>query len=348
VPLRLDVTVGRVIQMRLSVADIERMRFAYSPLAEVAESLWMISSGRIPPVHREWLAMVRERLARANASLLGAVVPAHPAIAEMFSVGVTDVATSIDRQLQHVAEYPVDRLRAEVAHVWEGWDMPRPAVELLAMGLDGPRRLADALHTYWSLALEPYWPQIRAILDDDVAYRATRLTGGGIEALLVDLHPEVTMSGWSLQIAKLHHHHELQLNGQGLLLIPSVFAWPNVVVELETVPSLIYGSRGVGNLWGTAGEEERENHALGELFGRSRAAILIALAVPRSTTDLARRLGHTPPSVSQHLAVLRRTALVTSWRSGRRVLYQRTPLASSIVAASGAELADESVLGELS
>jgi len=33
--------------------------------------------------------------------------------------------------------------------------------------------------------------------------------------------------------------------------------------------------------------------------------------------------------------VLRRAGLVTCWRAGRRVLYQRTPLATSVIAASG-------------
>jgi DNA-binding transcriptional ArsR family regulator len=55
---------------------------------------------------------------------------------------------------------------------------------------------------------------------------------------------------------------------------------------------------------------------------------------PGSTTELALELGQSPPAVSAHLSILRRCGLVTSWRSGRRVLYQQTPLAGSIVTAS--------------
>jgi DNA-binding transcriptional ArsR family regulator len=51
------------------------------------------------------------------------------------------------------------------------------------------------------------------------------------------------------------------------------------------------------------------------------------------------RIGQSPPSISQHLSVLRRSGLVTSWRSGRSVLYRRTTLASSIVEASGSSAA---------
>jgi hypothetical protein len=36
----------------MSAADLRRTRFAYSPLAEVAESLHMIASGRIHFLHR--------------------------------------------------------------------------------------------------------------------------------------------------------------------------------------------------------------------------------------------------------------------------------------------------------
>ena len=105
-------------------------------------------------------------------------------------------------------------------------------------------------------------------------------------------------------------------------------------------PSLTYGPRGIGTLWQTPPARPVEEDALGALLGRSRAAILTGVALPKSTTDLARELGQSPPAVSAHLSVLRRCGLVTSWRSGRRVLYQRTPLASSIVAAGDSPALD--------
>src|SRR5262249_10327873 len=117
------------------------------------------------------------------------------------------------------------------------------------------------------------------------------------------------------------------------------FAWPylDVGVGNPWPPHLIYGARGVGNLWHDRAQGAPDRlDVLGELLGRSRATILISTALPMSTTDLARELGLSPPAVSAHLSVLRRSGLVTSWRSGRRVLYQRTPLATSIITASSA------------
>jgi DNA-binding transcriptional ArsR family regulator len=324
-----------VIHLRLSVTDLERVRFAYSPLAEVAESLHLLTSDRAQHVHRGWFQAIQRPLRGLDMALLRAVVPGHPRLASFLLIGAVGPTTTIEDQLKLLAECPPDVLRDDLRVVWEG--QPPPVVEqLIAEGVAGCRRLTDALWSYWSLAIEPHWPRIRAVLDADVAYRASRLTGGGIEALFSDLHPELSVSGRALHIDKPRHSFEKDLAGTGLLLVPSVFAWPNLVVDPGThgPPSLTYACRGVGTLWETGGEAIDEDDALGALIGRSRAAILNCLELPHSTTELAHELGQTAPAVSQHLSVLRRSGLVTSWRSGRRVLYRQTLLGKSVVAAS--------------
>jgi DNA-binding transcriptional ArsR family regulator len=55
-----------------------------------------------------------------------------------------------------------------------------------------------------------------------------------------------------------------------------------------------------------------------------------------STTQLARTIGLTAAAVNQHLSVLHTCGLVTRRRSGRSVLYQRTPLAVDLLASVNA------------
>jgi hypothetical protein len=218
--------------------------------------------------------------------------------------------------------------------VWRGLAMPASAHELLA---DGAGRLADAMWNDWQAAIEPHWRSIRALLDADVAHRAARLAHGGIADLLADLHPEVKLRDHTIEIAKPHHSCENDLPGTGLLLIPCAFAWPRLVVGVRNTPAphLTYGVRGIGTLWDNPKRQVPTGaEVLGELLGRSRAAILLSLDLPRCTTDMARQLNQSPPAVSTHLSVLHRSGLVTSWRAGRRVLYERTPLATSIIKAS--------------
>jgi DNA-binding transcriptional ArsR family regulator len=318
----------------MGVADVARVRLALSPLAEVIESLYQLSSRRVSPPHRGWLEATRDGLRGVDLALLRAVVPAGAYVADFLFAAASD-ASAIDDQLRLVAETPADRIRADVAAVWERRPVPAPARELIAAGPAGGRRLADTLWRYWSVAIEPHWREIRAVLEDDVAYRAGRLAGGGVDSLLSGLHPEISVRDDVLRIDKPRHSVEHDLAGAGLLLMPSVFAWPGLVVDKapDRPASLVYASRGVGTLWGGDSEHAACDEALGALLGHSRAAILSRLALPRSTTELARELGQSMPSVSFHLSVLRRSGLVTSWRSGRRVLYRRTPLASGLVAA---------------
>jgi DNA-binding transcriptional ArsR family regulator len=76
--------------------------------------------------------------------------------------------------------------------------------------------------------------------------------------------------------------------------------------------------------------------ALAELLGPPRARLLGLLDRPASTTELARRLAVSPSAVSQHLRVLRAAGLLSRARSGRSVLYLRSPLGDQLVARSTA------------
>lgn len=323
-----------MIRLRLSPGDLERLRFAYSPLAEVAESLYILQCGAIPEVHRGWFEQIRPRLRHVDMEVLRAIVPApRPHVASFLLAGAREPGTSIDAQLAIVADSPADRLRTDLEVVWRD-ELPPVTQRLLRHG--GGPRIAEALWQYWSVAVAPYWPHIRALLDADVAYRAARLARGGIEALLSDLHPGLQLAEHAITV-RSHAGQEHQLAGSGLVLVPCVFAWPYVMADVGagSAPTITYSPRGIGELWPSAELPARDGDALAALLGRSRAAILLGLALPKSTSDLARELGQSMPAVSAHLAVLRRAGLTTSWRSGRRVLYQRTPLATSVVAASG-------------
>lgn len=323
-----------MIEIRLGASDLARMRFAYSPLAEVGECLYLLASGRVPQVHRPWYESVRRKLGGVDLTLLRAVVPGTMYVPRYLFGAVTSPGASIDIQLDKVAGLPPEVVHDRLDHVWRGGVLPPAAQALVAEGAAGPAHLADELGNLWSAAVEPSWSAIRPVLDDDVAYRARELTRRGVDVMLGGLHEDITVRGETPRVS-WRLDDGTDPGGDGLILVPSVFAWPNAIfVAGKGEPSVLtYGARGVGTVWGPAEERLSDEDALGSLIGRSRAAILLALAVPHSTTELAVALGQSPPSVSQHLSVLRRSGLVTSWRSGRSVLYRQTPLAASVIAA---------------
>jgi DNA-binding transcriptional ArsR family regulator len=147
--------------------------------------------------------------------------------------------------------------------------------------------------------------------------------------MLADLHPQVEYADDALRIRWSRWNSTSDLRGAGLVLVPCVFAWPAVVLTKDArQPMLTYPPRGIGRVW--AGTSE-VTASVAQLLGRSRATLLTRLDLPLSTTRLAADLGLTAASVSEHLSVLRRAGLVTSQRSGRSVLYQRTTLATRLL-----------------
>jgi DNA-binding transcriptional ArsR family regulator len=183
------------------------------------------------------------------------------------------------------------------------------------------------------MLLEPSWPEVRDLLDRDVAYRARRLAEGGLVRLFEDLAPVVWLCGHELRV-RHRTTATTELGANGLLLTPSAFIAPRVATMLEP-PVLIYPARGMAALLGRSPAET--GPALSRLMGATRAEILGLLDEPSTTTTIAHRLHRSPGNVADHLAVLRMAGLVARRRAGRRVLYRRTPLGQATVGRQAAE-----------
>ena len=202
--------------------------------------------------------------------------------------------------------------------------------------------VADVLAVAWQELLAPEWPTLRAILERDVVYRAGQLTSRGWAAALAGLHPKLSWQQDHIELAG--SDGDATLAGRGLLFVPSVFIWPRLAMNMDPPwPSaLVYPARGVGALWerhrrGDRSGDGGQDGPLGRLLGPSRAAVLVALEEPTSTTQLAGILGQSLGGLGGHLAVLRQAGLAARARSGRTVLYTRTPVGDALVAAAGAD-----------
>jgi DNA-binding transcriptional ArsR family regulator len=73
--------------------------------------------------------------------------------------------------------------------------------------------------------------------------------------------------------------------------------------------------------------------ALGALLGPARAAVLVLLETPKSTTQLVALTGQGLGSVGRHLKILLDARLVQRRRAGRSVLYYRTAAGETLLEA---------------
>jgi DNA-binding transcriptional ArsR family regulator len=323
-----------VIDFKLSIEALGNTRFGYSPLAEAASSLRLLTTPSPGFVMQPWLSDVAGQLGSVDLDLLHAVAPPGPWAPDFLFPWSAEPTVTIEHQLDLLAALPAERIRGDIEQGWPDQVMPEVLVQLLAQPQPGVA-IADAIWEYWQVAVAPYWPRIRAVLDDDVSHRGGRTLAQGILSVFDDLHPEVSRVDKLVRVDKPHHASAV-FEGDQITLVPSVFLWPGLIIteECEKTFTLTYAARGVGKVWEGLPAAEGIDNELGALLGRNRAAILRRLDIPMTTTQLARELGQSPGTVNQHLTVLKRNGLLSSWRSGRSVLYRRTALASSIIAAS--------------
>ena len=166
------------------------------------------------------------------------------------------------------------------------------------------------------------------------------VTSGWKFGLLSDFHPEVTLAEDSramrIDNPSLRRRHLPRCRADPGAVGLRVAAPGGVARADPTRSSWTYAARGVARVWEGMETSRPEGDRLAALLGRSRATILTLVHIPMSTTQIARNLGQSAGSVNQHLAVLRESGMVTSWRSGRSVLYRQTALGGSLVAVNRA------------
>lgn len=321
-----------VIELMLGADDVARMRFASSPMEELVNSMEVLTGNRGAIVHHPWITTTRPLVQNIELDSLVALTCGSRFMADFLSPPIHLVPCGFETELEWVRSQSPEAIRSGIDQVRDGGTLPASLRKLY----DSPETelgyLVDTLKAYWKAAIEPIWPRLYAVQQADISYRMGELASGGFVKVFENLHPEVQFTGDRLLIGKPHHTGRREA-GAGLLLLPTVFAWPRLcVLYYEPFqPSLAYSPRGVGQVWAAAAAAE----PLGELLGRNRAALLVHLDLPLTTSQLASYLDMSAAAVSQHLSVLRRTQLVTSRRSGRWVLYQRTALATQLLDAAG-------------
>jgi DNA-binding transcriptional ArsR family regulator len=354
-----------LLVLELDVADLAATRFAISPLGETIRAVQLLAGRDTPAANMPWMRWARRELdwrPLRLPRLWPLIVNGLPNFPE-FLVPAPEVRMpEFGAELARVRAVPAAAVRASLRRVWEAHPWPESARELDARPQESLAEIAAELGECHDRLIAPHWERIRPVLEADIAYRAGLLAGGGARSLFADLHPDLRWSGGTLTLADYEQGPspvKVMLGPDGVVLVPSVFHWPDVSLNLATSTQtiLLYPARGSATVWegtvweGTGwGGEVREGtgadgreEAAEALLGAPRVRLLSALRSPATTTALARRLGVTPSAVSQHLAVLHRGGLVDKRRSGRVVLYQTTALGLALLrgglAASGADAA---------
>ncbi len=314
-----------MITLQLSPADVERVRFAYSPLIEVVSSFKLLQTPENHGNYQGWVAETQRKFARIDFPYMNATILPHRYIVDFLTPTPTQPILNFEDEIDRIRATPDDLIRRNIEFAISVAGM-NPIRKLF---LEQPREalecLIEEIRFYWQQALEPYWPQLASLLESDVLFRARNLALYGVDSMFTDLSDRLEYRRGEILIHKDHKPHypaEFQLHGDGVQLVPSMFAVCGGMWQVvpEYLPMLIYQTRGLG-LWRKDTPAE-PGEALQLTLGTSRARLLQTLSEPAHTNDLAQRLNLTAGAVSQQLGRLAQAGLIESYRSGSKVYYR--------------------------
>ncbi|HEX3965452.1 MAG TPA: winged helix-turn-helix domain-containing protein [Trebonia sp.] len=309
--------------LRLSSVALSRSRFAISPLAETIGCLITLQRRRSEPWLAPWVARheasFRDWL--AGDAVAGGLVPLLAAtkwLPDYVAVPPADgVRTRLADELAVVAAHPDEDVTAMTAPaVAASWE--QPDTRWLSLGNLGPR-VAAVLDEGWARFVEPDWARRRAILERDIMYRAGLLAAYGWQHAINDMHTKLSWVGEDAIAFSRQDYPDRWVEDDGLVFVPYTCGGGQWTCERPPNYALVYPAWGVA-----AGQDATGSDAAARLLGPGRARVLRQLAQPATSTQLASVLGISLGTVSDHLAVLRDSGIVTGTRAGRNVVYRLT------------------------
>ncbi|WP_020015093.1 ArsR/SmtB family transcription factor [Promicromonospora sukumoe] len=318
-----------MLRIHFTSQDLLRVRLAPGPdpLWEAVLSAHQVNVAGGPLVFGQWRSQVVSGLTREARSYLGLTPPRGYTPDFLTPAGGSTV---FGEGLDTMLSTPSARFQDELELLSRRREVPRWTADLHRSTV-ARHRLGVAATAFHDQALAPHWTAIRSAVEADVAARARTLTSGGTQALLASVHPTITWRDPVLCVDTAADR-DVYLEGRGLTLQPAFFCWraPISLADPELAPVLVYPVPHRLSWLQPAGGGHRDR-ALAALLGRTRAAALSALAYGASTSDLARHIGVSAPSASEHASVLRDAGLIASRRERNSVWHTLTPLGQAVL-----------------
>jgi DNA-binding transcriptional ArsR family regulator len=304
------------IRIDITGNPLERLTIVASPLLEAVLSLHVLSDPSHHALHHPWVRRMRRSppwLRREIAAFAPAFTLPLPAF--VFPPSRVPLLRFDDE---------LERLRLlDAGELGEELGLPGDPVATT-------QRFLEFLCAYWEAGFALEWQRVERHLGVTVAESGNRLRTEGFYGLVARISPFVRAdAGRGEIVVTAAEADEVLLRPEDrLLLAPSAFVWPHVLVDTNTpgFVALVYPAPFV-----LAGAKPRLPpcelmKVLRALADETRIQALSLIAQrPRSTQELARLIGITEGTLSRHLRQLMDAGLLTSRRDGYYVLYSLTP-----------------------
>lgn len=315
-----------MLRVLFTVADLAATRFLPepAPILETKLAVIGLQRGIGTPWGQRWRQRARTVFPR-SAEPIRVLVPGFS-----WTVSPSSVAVDFDAWRNASASLGPRHEYAEM-QLWYGSGEVPPLIRASVRGdRDAERVFLRGMTAAFTATVRPYWADVRANHHAELIRQSRLLMSRGMGETLTSVIPGATWDGDWLLIDS-PYERTVRLNGRGLLLTPAAFwAGPALIGGFPDRPVLLaYPTPAALSI--RVGDE---SDPLAAVLGETKAAVLRLLATEHTTTDIARGLGISAATASQHATALRSARLITSRRDGRAVLHLLAPLGQELVTAN--------------
>ena len=345
-----------MIRISLPAHPTEHVAVTVSPLLECALSIHVLLGPKHHALHHDWVRRMRALPADVRRDVEAHAFVFRTHLPDVFLPRADGAVEEFDGELDAFRSEKPELLRAALSRPLHdhGGVLDAAATRAVRRAgdaqaellLDDPVGFADGLarmlERYWAAAFAAEWERVEPVLARSIVTAGRLLLTSGIWAVLGRLPPHcrIDPAAGELVVDLPHDHAVAVSDASPLVLCPSVFVWPHLLVSCDPPwpLALVY----------TAPEVAREAEPRippSELLGVLRALaddtrlrILKLIAErPRTTQELTPLVGLSRAGVSKCLQSLADAGLVTGRRDGYYVVYS---LAPDRLAALGDDLAE--------
>ncbi|MFF0266569.1 ArsR/SmtB family transcription factor [Kribbella sp. NPDC004536] len=317
-----------MIRVHFTAADLGRVTFPVEPhpLWEAALAARALGEQSVAPEVRRWRRTAAPRV-QGSMRPLFKLISAGGLFPDFLTPEVS--APGLDAAVEALMETPASVIRDEL-EPWLPPEIDRYMRGLLEGRAGSRRALGNAVRDFHQQVLTPSSAELQRRYGADLGIRSQALLHGGVDTLLSSLHPDVE---WNSPVLTTYSPTEswtadIHLNGRGLELYPSPLVTNCLALDAPNRrPVLVYPCTELAD----TDTDPTAADALADLLGRTRAAVLRSLTHPATTTQLARRLGISLASTSDHTRILRAAGLITTHRTQGTALHALTPTARPLL-----------------
>ncbi|MFG3513176.1 MULTISPECIES: ArsR/SmtB family transcription factor [Streptomyces] len=326
-----------VLRIHFTDGDLARVQVAREPdpVWETLLGLHQLTGPRHGlPVFASWRRSARARVAERGLAgpvrMLSALAPASAGYwPDFLTPGAS--ADGLDAALDALRGTPRQQMRHEVGRLAGTHPLPRWAHDLASGERHRTEEVATAFRLVHRAIITPGWTGADTTTEADRVLRTRALQDHGVHGLLDSLRP---LMDWRPPVLHVRYpeDRDLHLGGRGVRLIPSHFCWGTPIALADpALPQVLAYPVAHPSSWAPEATRDRLPEALATLLGRTRARVLAALGSTATTGELARRLGISVSSASEHITALRDANLAHSQRTGAQVIHTLTALGTGLL-----------------